>query len=285
MSFEPNKNLYRVWPWLFRDDFTYSGAVGLPGSESIPDHWTIVSGDWTTRSERYLKVDQPGELLYNGDSLYDMKLTKTTNANFSFDIGFRARDELKIEIRARRSDADNFVSFFIDFENQQIQLKKTVATVETVLATESHILRYKNANEEIYYGVTFWLYEDALMGYVNNYPFIQATLDFNTTVEDWSIYVPEMYTDEEPIFVYTAATEVKAYPDAPIYTSSVDLYLQFRLKLIEQIENPSVRDWASLKTALDAWERGKDIGRLDEEWAELGYPVFKPTPEAWFGKL
>ena len=88
---------------IFVDTFFYRGHQGLPGSKDLPDHFSIVSGAWTTAGGRALKASAPGELLYSGDDLHDIKRESGANADFAITAAVFATEDLKISIRGRKT--------------------------------------------------------------------------------------------------------------------------------------------------------------------------------------
>lgn len=266
---------------IYKESFIYPSYIGLPGSETLPVNWKIISGNWTTNSQWWLESIEPGELLYIGTGFHELTHQELTDpANFAITITFKAIEDLKFEIRTRRSDDSNFISLEIDFENNKLKIKKTEAGTETILDDQN----FKWDENRNAYGIELWTYYDRIEGYVNRMPFAAAISDFNQTKDGFSICVPEMWNDQTNKFYNLWIQNVDAYPE-PQLEFSDDLMVLKRKELKQTIENPISYDWETFTQARKIWEKGKDYGKNDEEWASLGYPIREPFFELWYQNM
>ena len=98
------------------------------------------------------------------------------------------------------------------------------------------------------------------------------------------MYFPTI--DDDPVILNDLrVSETEEYTSPPtrtLVTDPGDLYLQFRIAIKEKIENPSERTPETYSEAMRFYEQ-RDVGQLDETWADIGYPIQKPSAEEWFG--
>lgn len=271
-----NGDLYLSGSAIFTDYFEYSSYLDLPATATLPSWWTVSVGDFTTVSHQWLEVLEPGEMVYSGESLLDLSVLQTGNANFAFIITFMTVRDLKLELRLRRSDAQNFIALEVDYENQTLKLKKTVAGVETVLDVQDFVWD----SDTSAYGIELWVYNDRIEGRVNHMPFVSAYSDFNQTIPGFSLYVPEFWSTDKPRFYKLWIYDVDAYPE-PTLEDSNDIMVLARKEYKAACEYPCEYTWDTFKTARSIHERARDYGRSDLEWSNLGYPIREPDYELW----
>ena len=263
---------------IFSDTFFYRGHQGLPGSKDLPDHFSIISGSWTTAGETTLKASEPGELLYSGDDLHDIKRETGSDANFALTVGVFTTEDLKFSIRGRRVDADNFVSVNVDFESQTISLSETIGASTTTLASADHSWIEEGL---IQYNIGLWMNGNVLKAYVGRQCFLEARSLSDTTVSGFSLSVPEMWEDTPVNFGMVVVNETDVYPNQqPVPVDN--LWLDWRLEVKQRIEQPAVRTWETFIQARILWQRAINDGMTNESWQNYGYPVEEPTPESWF---
>ena len=229
--------------------------------------WDVLSGTFRLRGS--LRVSAPGEIQYAGD---------TIPANLAIVVKFYNAPDMKFEIRARKTST-GYVCFGLDLENNIIYIAKYEEPIKTVLAIQAHSF----ASDAEHYQIGFWMYDDALIGFINGGYIIAAENDFNSSETGWSLYVPEIYENIITAFTSIKVYSLKEYPDTPtIPDNALNIPQQYRKKLKNLIENPSSTSYASFVRARTAWENERNFGMKDEDWSELGYPVYTPMPESWF---
>lgn len=230
--------------------------------------WTTLSGTFDIRRGS-LRVQSPGEVEYASDEI---------PANAAIVLGFFSVDEMKVEIRARR-DGGDYVCLAIDMEANTISLLEYEGGVSTVLATQAHTFY---TDPSTLYEIGFWLYDDSLIGFVNGAYIIGATSALNVDKTGWSLYVPEIYENIITSFKLVRVYTIKEYPSSPtIPDVPSDYHQQYRKKLKGYCETPADISYQSFLHARTSWEKMKDFGKKDEQWAELGYPIYPPMPENW----
>jgi hypothetical protein len=243
----------------------------FPRNNVLQPIWSVTSGAFEAIYGG-LRVLSPGELVYNGIEL---------DANMGIGTHFVCTDDLKVEIRARRSDAQNFVGFDLDFETQTISISQTVAGVKTVLKSQSHLL----SQDPIFYSMMLVVHESDLLGFINGSYIIDATSTHNQEESGFSLLVPEMWEEILIQFNDITCCKVVAYPSSPtIPDDPTDIAQQFRKSIKERIESPPDLSFESFRQARIAWERGRDYGKTNQQWSVLGYPVYEPMTEEWFKK-
>ena len=233
--------------------------------------WHTLSGDFSFKNGR-LRVNLPGEIEYAASEEMPDKMM--------ISVCFYNPPDMKLEIRARKYQ-DTYVCFGLDFENNTIYLAEQQGIVRTVLKTQSHQLN----RDTIHYNVELRLIDDTMMGFINGAYIIDAVSSLNTDEKGWSLYVPEIYENIITEFTIIQVCSLSEYPSEPtIPDDPGDFHQQYRKKLKEDAEFPVDLSYNSFWNARTSWERMKDFGKKDEEWSQLGYPVYPPLSENWFFK-
>jgi hypothetical protein len=193
-------------------------------------------------------------------------------------------EDLKVDIRVRRQDENNFIALKVDFSTDTIEIVETIAGVETVLDTASHDFKFTGHTK---YDFEIMMLGRFLYGLVNGFNIVTASTKTFRTEPGLSISFPETNADDPPIMYYISAIETEATEDPTPPGENADpggLLLSFRQSIKQQIENPAERTWESFVIATKFYEQ-RDVGLSDEQWEELGYPIEKPRAEEWFGNL
>lgn len=260
-----------VWPTIFLDGFQYRGIV--PDSTSIPAHWSIISGAFTTNSEQYLEVSQAGEMKYDGTSLAALRHTVSSNANYGIVFRFIGKDNLKFEIRGRRSD-DAYVAFGADFANNQLYMNGS-GTTNLSNTSVSHSLF-----DDVLYSLELWMLDNDVYGIINDSVVMQRTYAENKTNHGFSLYVHSLPANSPAVFFSSAIHELN-----PVHEPSLDefdLLVKFRTLIKRELEDPSDRSWRKYVKARQHWEMNRNLLYLNDVWGELGYSIKNPMTEDWF---
>lgn len=261
-----------IWPPIFVDYFRYLGTLGLPGSDSIPEQWTISSGSYTTSDEKQLTVTSPGSLLYSSTTLGDLT---TGGPNYAWVIQFFGQENLRFSLHGRRSSTGQSLSVDVDFENSQLKLLKNDG-VTTTLAERGYEWR---TDVDDFYSIELWTYGTQIETRVNGAIVFQVENDFNQNEEGFAI---ETFSTGTYHFAKMAVHIVEAWPEPNIaIEDGSDLLLLYRKLMKEQIENPDTHDWETFVRARKYWQLKKDYGLSNQEWSSLGYPIREPLPEEW----
>ncbi len=263
---------------IVRESFRYDSP---PGSVTLPDTWTDTpDGTFTTESTHALEVLGAGELVY-GTSLSGLQRLGTPDkANYALEVDVVARERLRFEIRGRRQDANNFISMFIDFQKNQISIRKTTSGTVTSLEGISHNLRFVDAPT----GYTFelWMFNNSLTGFINGANLIETTSSSFTGDHGISLYVPEIFAADAATFHGFRVHELITQPSPQLEDDGSDLHVAFRKLLKKQVETPVLNNYKEFLKARLLWKKYKDLGRLDIFWKDLGYPIQEPVTEDWF---
>lgn len=265
----------KKWPPIILEPFRYQGAEGLPATETIPDTWTIESGDFTTRSERYMEVLESGEIVYAGLLANDLSVYHTTNANYAAVARLYGKENLKFELRARRVDDSNYIAFYIDFEDNQVQLKSVTAGVETVLDTVSHIFDYEEIS---YYSIELWMFDSNLYGCINGSGVITGTSSSHITSDGFSLYVPEIYSADPITFAKFAVHDVLEISSLQLEGDPSNLMVQLRKSIMNRMCSP-VKTYEEYIEMRKYYDQAKDLYMSDESWEDMGYYWKEPSVE------
>ena len=232
------------------------------------------------------EIQGAGELIYDGLTLHDLVGNEDSDdANYSIKIKFMGTDDLQVDIRVRRQDANNFIALKIDFMTDTIELVETIAGVETSLDQASHDFKFEGKTR---YDFEIMMLGTSIHGVVNDFEIVEASTTSFRTEPGLSISFPTFNENDPPVMYTIYATETEAFPDpqpdAVLSADPTGFLLTFRESIKEQIENPTTRDWDSYVTAVKFYEQ-RNVGMSDKIWEELGYPIKKPSAEEWFGNL
>ena len=246
---------------------------------TISSVWNNDAGAFTSQNQQQLKSNGIGEIIYAGETLDDIVgILDAEDSDFALWVKIRGTEDAKFTIRGRRQDANNYIGLSVDFENDIIKLVKSVDGNERIEHQVSHNLKFVGAYRYIF---ELWMQGNNIHGFVNGYNIVStATASFKAE-PGFSIYVPET-NFSDPVSIYEVRSFEIVEPNEPSLNPS-DLTVDFRLRIKDEIENPSERTWATYKKAQSLYTKHKDQGMSNEEWEEFGYPIREPSSEEWFG--
>lgn len=232
------------------------------------------------------EIQGAGDLIYIGTTLHDLAGNEDdADADYSIKIKFMGTDDLQVDIRVRRQDANNFIALKVDFTTDTIELVETIAGVETSLDQASHDFKFEGRTR---YDFEIMMLGTSFHGIVNGFEIVQASTSSFRTEPGLSISFPTFNENDPPVMYTISTTETEAFsdpqPDAALSADPVGFYLTFRQSIKEHIEDPAVRDWDSYVKAMEFYAQ-RNVGMSDELWEELGYPIKEPSAEEWFGNL
>jgi len=226
-----------------------------------------------------LRIENPGELIYIGTTLHEaVGQTANNDANFSIQAPILGTRNMRFDLRFRRLDANNFIALRVDAPASTVKLVKVVSGTETVLAQASRTFEHLGVH---FYTLEIWGFGRFLYGFINHYNILRTSEKFLRTEPGLSLNFPTIDEDDLPAIYHVRARELFAQNKPSSVTDGSDLYLQFRIDIKDQIENPTVKTWATFQHALRLYEQ-RNVGGPDRLWEERGYPIRKPTAEEWF---
>lgn len=242
------------------------------------DNWTCPDSSIIDFATFPVNVRNPGEVIYTGLSLHDyLGLTSVDDANYAFVVQVLGTRNLQLDLRVRRVDENNFIALQIDSEADTVTLIKTESGVDTVLDQGTYSFEWEGIH---FYNIEIGMYADTIIGLINHLEVVSATSVTFRTEPGFSLYFPTV--DSQDIVALYQFKAIETLADIPPSLNDPDnLYLQFRLNIKEQIENPAEYTWESYQKAVKFYEQ-RHVGMPDKEWALLGYPIRKPVPAQWF---
>lgn len=228
-----------------------------------------------------LKTQAAGELVYIGTSLHDLAGKEDTeDADYSIRLRVMGTDDLKLDIRTRRQDENNFIALKIDFTTDTIAIVKVIAGTETVLSQTSHNFKFDG---RIKYDFELWMLGRFFYGMVNGFNILRASTKSFRTEPGISVSFPTFNASDPPMMYTISATEVFAFPNpVPLPIDPGDLLITWRQSIKVEIENPTVKTWSTYIKAVELYEQ-RSAGMPESVWEDLGYPIKKPSAEEWFG--
>ena len=123
-----------------------------------------------------------------------------------------------------------------------------------------------------------------LYGIINNFNVVRGSTKKFRTEPGFSFYFPTINSADNPAIFSVKVEETYNAIDPSLPDNQSDLYLQFRLMIKDEIENPSTRTWSTYRRAVKLYEQ-RHVGISDAEWALLGYPIKNPESSEWFTEL
>ncbi len=261
--------------YLFRDEFKVRGGA-------LSDHWTVPLGEFSMDSEKYLQVVQPGELVYNGTSLDDLKIAfESDNANFAIVLRFFAREDMKFEIRGRREEDNSYTALSVDFETNVVSLSEVpLGSGGVILDSTTHNLKTDGIR---YYSIELWMHETDIRGFINGAQIVSATSSANLTEMGFSLWVPEVYLDDPPIFNAMVVHELIEQNPRLLDGDASNLHVLFRDLMRDQIDDWAEDNrWPDFVKARRHWHLSRNIGYLNDTWRDLGYPFYQPRSESFY---
>lgn len=270
-----------IQPNIYFERFMYRGASALPGSKTISSNWTnSPTGAFTTSDGIVLRCRTVGELIYSGTSLRDLKhVDLSSSSNYSITFLTIGRANAIFEIRGRRLDSDNYISFKLDFSTQTISLNQNDSGVLTILESTSYDLI---SDKLKLYAISLRFLDDNIFGYINGYRAIESMSNNLLTTHGFSLYVPEIDSSDPVGFSELSVAEVVEAVDEQLEIDNSDLMVRFRKQIRDEIKNPTSLDWSTFKKIRSLWEFDKDVKLPDKVWANKGYPIEEPTTERFF---
>lgn len=266
-----------IWPTVFLDRFQYRGKSKLPGAETLPDEWEVVSGAFSTSDQKQLICTSPGILRYAGTSL-DELVTGMTTPDFAWVIRFFGQEDLDFSLRVREdTDSNWYFAIRVNFTDN------TITVTDRKLPPTTTSISYSLGTGDIdYYSVELWMLgEREYWVFVNGDPVFPVPAKTLTatdhTAYGFSIEVHNVPTGGAK-FSKFAVHEIVSFPDLVPNNDGSDLYRLFRELIKEEIENPSTRNWTSFKKALSLWQHHRNVGKSDRSWEEDGLPIRRPSP-------
>jgi hypothetical protein len=260
-----------VQDYIFRDD--------LAGrNQDITDTWST-TGTFSLDSEVDLEVIEPGEMIYAGTSLSEIrKKFESESANFAIVLRCFGREDLKFEIRGRRDDENNFIALKLDFSADTVEIYRRKAGIDKTLALVSHNLKFDGIR---YYSVELWMYESKLFAFVNGAMLMEARSSDFIDAMGFSLYVPSLNESDPARFNVIVVHDLIKQIEQP-ETDPSDLIIEFRKKMQEEINNPVNRNWETFIRARKLWYYHRDIRHINEIWGDQGFPLRQPRSEDWF---
>lgn len=230
-----------------------------------------------------LQIQAVGELTYVGTSLHDLVgKDDDEDADYAITLRVLGTDDLKLDLRVRRQDENNFIALKIDFSTDTIEIAKTIGGVETILDQASHDFKFAG---QIKYDFELWMIGKFIYGFVNGFNIVQSSSKNFRREPGFSISFPAFNADDPPVMYTISATETEAFPEVtPLPNDPGDILVTFRQSIKQQIENPTIRTWDTYVKAVKFYEQ-RNVGMPDRSWEALGYPIRKPNAEEWFGNL
>jgi len=218
-------------------------------------------------------------MVYSGTPL-DELLIGLPSADFAWAVRVWGQENLIFTIQARRGSSTKYVGLTVDFVNDTL----TISDVDGVPASTT--IPYNLATDEsAYYSFELWLIGNNFFIFVNENPVLSGTVA-PPHAQDYgfALDVSTIPTDGARFSTFGVNEITEQFEPDPVIDGS-DLFIQFRLQIKAEIENPDVRTWASFQRARRLWDQHRNVGHSHLTWTAMGYPIREPLPEEWFRNL
>ena len=265
----------KIPPSILR--LTFSNRTG-----QIDNIWNNDNAAFTTNADqRLLTANGIGELIYVGESLHAIVGNENSDdADFAITVKLRGTEDLKLSLRSRHQDSNNYLGLSVDFETDIISIVKSNSGTEEILETTSHNFKYD--------GLFRYIFELSsqstnIRAFVNGYNILSVSTGSFRTEPGFALYVPETNFSNPACIYEVKAFELTEQNDPALEFNPSNLLVEFRKSMKAEIENPARRNWTTFKRAKTLYDNFKDQGFSNETWEAFGYPIQEPSAEGWFG--
>ena len=256
----------------------------------FPDYWTPIGtvGGVSIKSEKYLEFygTSPTEIIYTGTKAADIPIVDGYS-NYGVSLIFQCMEGTKLSILFKHSGEikkgkDRGIKLTFDHITDTISLTKydNFIPYSTSLASASHVITSNN-----FYQLEIWNYGNLLFAWINEYLIFNG-IGLSGDYDEYTHFgilnesqhtVNRTYTRLFNLQVFlTIAQPARALEEDP-----TDLLVRFRKDMQTQVGTVDHDNWNQFNYAFRHWLRHKDIGRIDKNWWNNGYPLRKPSTEEW----
>lgn len=241
-------------------NYDYYNEIIDYGGTGLPTHYDV-TGDVFTLSEKFLKVSGAGKLVYNGEFEHN---------NFAIYVLVRPTSGGEITIQTRYSPSLLLEANFLFADNEVCMIQ--VGGFGTLTPPYPFIF----SNNQFYL-LGLWAYESNFYAWVNDYQIvtmfadkpIESTFALNFVSGDIEVHAIKVYELTAPI-------------DPTLEDDPSNLLVEYRKFLQTKLATVTSDDWEAYREAHNRNRWNRNIGQRNINWEGIGYPVPKPSTDAFF---
>jgi len=246
---------------FFTDFLDYKGYDSIIdyGGTNLPTYYDVY-GDVFGLTDKYLTVSGSGQLIYNEEFIHN---------NFAVYALVRSTDNAIFSIQTRYTD-DSYVQATFDFEDNNVTLEQPAAG--SVASVNDF-----NFSDNIFYLLSLWAYENNFYIWINDYQINSMSASAPTA----KTFALDFISGDLNVY------QIKVYELVAPITPTLEgdpsnLFVEYRKLLQTKTAEVEVDNWNKFVEAHNRYRWNRDIGRRNINWEELGYPVSKPSTDAFF---
>jgi len=234
------------------DNIDYDGT-------NLPTYWDVTGSTYTPAS-RYLVVDGPVELTYNQQFIHN---------NFAVFLLLQSIDNVVCEIKTRYDPA-LYTSTEFDFSADSVTISQ-VGGSPPATVTDSF-----NFNNGTFYVLSAWNHNNNVYAWINGYNILTSTA--TSSAKTFSLNI----TSGSARLLQLKAIELINPIDPTREDETSNTLVQYRKFLQDELAIVSEQNWEAYRKAHNRYRHNRNIGAKDSAWESMGYPVPKPSTDAFF---
>jgi len=244
---------------LFNYDY-YSEIIDYDGT-GLPNYYDV-TGDNYSLTTQYLKSTGAGNLRYNLEFAHN---------NFAAYAWVRPVTATKFGISVRNNGVDPYMLAEFDFENNEAGMYQVGGLGPTSFNEDFNFTMGR------FYMFGLWAYENDFYYWINDWRLGHLTA-LQPQAKSFGIVTYEGELEVHLMRVYELADPID--PSREDETSNT--LVQYRKFLQGALAEVTEQNWNAYKLAHSRYRFCRDIGAKNLSWENMGYPVPKPSTDAFF---
>jgi len=240
------------------DRHGYVNNIDYDGT-NLPTYWDVTGSTYAPAS-RYLVVDGPVELTYN---------QQFTHNNFAIFLLLQSIDNVVCEIKTRYNPV-LYTSTEFDFSADLVTISQLGGVPPAPVADSF------NFTDGIFYVLSVWGHDNNVYAWVNGYNILTSTT--TSTAKTFSINI----TSGSARLLQLKAIELIDSIDPTREDETSNTLVQYRKFLQDELSDVAEQNWEAYKKAHNRYRFNRNIGARNSAWESMGYPVPKPSTDAFF---
>jgi len=260
---EPPVDAYRVRRnrTFFYDPMQFKGynpSIDYGGTE-LPDYYDVTGS--FTKADHWLQSSGPGQIVYNEEF---------EHSNFAVFVLMESLDESVFAIQSRYSPTLSVRAEF-DFSSDILTLEEYGSTYPHSIETSFDFV------DNTMYILSLWALDDTFYVWINDYQIASITTG-GLTSQTFALDFVSGITRLHKVRVYELLDSIAPSREDEISNTLV----QYRKFLQDELADVTAQNWAAFKKAHNRYRFNRNIGARNSAWESMGYPVPKPSTDAFF---
>lgn len=241
------------------DTCGYVDNIDWEGTK-LPVYWDV-TGTAFTPSKRFLIVDGPGTLIFNEEFLHN---------NFSISVLMQSTDSVIFDLITRYTPL-LYARARYDFSNNTITLHQEGGSVIDESADFNFV-------DNRLYSLTLWAHDSTVYVWVNGYNILSFT-----TAAVAKTFALNIVSGSMRLF-QLQAKELVDPVDPSMEDEISNTLVQYRKFLQAELAEVVPDDWNKYREVHNRYRHNRNVGANDSTWEQRGYPVVKPSTDAFFNQ-